>query len=733
MTKRQIENMDNLDKYNVIWKTPSEDYNGSMPIGNGDIGLNVWFEKSGDLLFYISKTDAWSENGRLLKLGRMRIKFTPELPVKRFTQTLRLQQGEIVIKTGEGSKALTIKVWVDANRPVIRVEANADSPFELEAILENWRTQKRQLVEEELSSAAGLMHADFPVYVEPDTIINDTQDNIIWYHRNERSIWEDNLKLQNLDKSVDSNSNPLLNRTFGACVHGTGLKNESSTTLKSATPQKHYLLSIYPLCAQSETPDEWLEQLEQVVNNDSTCNIEETRREHREWWQEFWNRSRIRVTGSADAEMLSRSYVLQRWINACAGRGEFPIKFNGSIFTVDGAEKNVIFDADYRRWGGGYWWQNTRLLYWPMLACGDLDLMKPLFKMYSNALSLAKKRTEKYYGHDGAFFPETMYFWGTYLDDNYGRDRTGMDDGYTKNDYIRYYWQGGLELSLLMLDFYAYAQDKTFAREILVPLASEILTFFDQHWGRDDKGKIRFDPAMALETYNKAINPLAEIIGIRKVAENMLVLPETITTRQQRNSWARLLEELPAVPVQSVDGEKLLAPAEIYDGKQNCENPELYGIFPYRKYGIGKPDLELARRSFAKRIHKDNSGWQQSGTQAALLGLTKLAADDIISRVKNKHEASRFSAFWGPNYDWIPDQCHGGNLMMTLQSMLLQTEGDKILLFPAWPKNWNVDFKLHAPQHTIIEGSMQNGTLQHLTVTPANRRKDIKIISWSEE
>jgi hypothetical protein len=30
---------------NVIWMTPSSDPSGSMPLGNGDIGWNVWVEK----------------------------------------------------------------------------------------------------------------------------------------------------------------------------------------------------------------------------------------------------------------------------------------------------------------------------------------------------------------------------------------------------------------------------------------------------------------------------------------------------------------------------------------------------------------------------------------------------------------------------------------------------------------------------------------------------------------
>jgi len=65
------------DACNVVWDSPSNDASGSMPLGNGDIGLNVWAEKSGDILFLIGKTDAFDENASLLKLGRVRIKLTP--------------------------------------------------------------------------------------------------------------------------------------------------------------------------------------------------------------------------------------------------------------------------------------------------------------------------------------------------------------------------------------------------------------------------------------------------------------------------------------------------------------------------------------------------------------------------------------------------------------------------------------------------------------------------------
>jgi len=88
------------EQYNVVWNSPSKDFNGSMPIGNGDIGANVWVEKGCDLLFYIIKTDAWSENARLLKLGRIRIRLTPN-PFTQgslFKQELDLKNGVIKIR-----------------------------------------------------------------------------------------------------------------------------------------------------------------------------------------------------------------------------------------------------------------------------------------------------------------------------------------------------------------------------------------------------------------------------------------------------------------------------------------------------------------------------------------------------------------------------------------------------------------------------------------------------------
>jgi len=432
-----------------------------------------------------------------------------------------------------------------------------------------------------------------------------------------------------------------------------------------------------------------------------------------------------------DAASVTRAYTLQRWIQACAGRGQYPIKFNGSLFTVAGNDKGS-WNADYRRWGGCYWFQNTRLPYWAMINSGDYDQMEPFWRMYRHALPLLKERTKAYYDHDGAFCSETMYFWGMYANTDFGWNNKGV---HTVNPYVRYYWDSGNELSQMMLEYYAHTQDERFAQETLLPVADAVVTFYDQHYKRNAEGKVHFSPAMSLETWHSAEDPLPIIVGLRTVLTGLLALPEALTTTEQRERWRRLRGELPELPMAEQDGKKWLLPARKYSNKANVENPELYAVFPYRAYTMHKPDLEVAMETWRRRRVKSAFGWNQNPIKAALLGLTDEARAYVIGSSKRKDPGSRFPAFWAAHYDWIPDQDHGSVIMIALQRMLMQCdpstgsgqEAGKIYLLPAWPREWDVDFKLHAPMQTIVEGRVEGGEIVDLTVAPESRRKDIVV------
>jgi alpha-L-fucosidase 2 len=91
-----------VDQYHVVWDSPSLKHHGSMPLGNGDIALNAWMTSDGDLQFYIGKTDAWDDNARLLKVGKVRVHFDPN-PIEAgvpHRQELKLNEGCVEIAIG---------------------------------------------------------------------------------------------------------------------------------------------------------------------------------------------------------------------------------------------------------------------------------------------------------------------------------------------------------------------------------------------------------------------------------------------------------------------------------------------------------------------------------------------------------------------------------------------------------------------------------------------------------
>ena len=93
---------DVVNRYTVNWETPSENASGSMPIGNGEVGANVWMEPNGNLVFYLSRTDSWAENSALYKVGRLRVSLYPfpEGGDVSFRQFLNLEEGKIEIEVG---------------------------------------------------------------------------------------------------------------------------------------------------------------------------------------------------------------------------------------------------------------------------------------------------------------------------------------------------------------------------------------------------------------------------------------------------------------------------------------------------------------------------------------------------------------------------------------------------------------------------------------------------------
>ncbi len=431
------------------------------------------------------------------------------------------------------------------------------------------------------------------------------------------------------------------------------------------------------------------------------------------------------ATIAEECAAITTAYAAQRYLIGCTARGRLPTRFNGSLFTISHRG-----DPDYRRWGNGYWWQNTRLTYYPMFAAGDLDMIQPLFKMYLGLFDFSVRRTRKYLNHGGAYIPECIQPWGDHFMGSYGMECAWRDrkDKLQASGYHKYEWLCQLELSLMMLDYRAHTGDDAWFKAKALPAIREYVRHFDEHYGLDDNGRYLMNPAQAAEMWWDCTNPMTEISGLTRVTDLLLALPDGLLRPEDRALFAKIRSRVPELPTRKFEnGAVVFSPAEKFANLHAGETPELYCVFPFRLCSFEKTNVELGRRTYTDgRFQKLYFGWAQDELNAAYLGMAEEARTHIADRaLKHVDKAFRWPAYWGPNLNWRPDQDEGGNFQNTIQSMLMQVEGRKIFLLPAWPKDWNCDFKLNAPGSTIVEGRVENGELKDLVVTPASRRADV--------
>jgi hypothetical protein len=376
-----------------------------------------------------------------------------------------------------------------------------------------------------------------------------------------------------------------------------------------------------------------------------------------------------------------------------------------------------------------------------MLKSGDSDMMKSHFDVYLRALKNAELRTKTYWNHAGACFTEHNEYFGLpnvyeYLLWDLHRRPDDYDKGVEYNPWVEYEWDTVFEFCMMIMDTERY-ENKDITE--YMPLIESCLTFYDEHYrylaGKrgsriwDQNGCYVFYPTTACETYKMAYNSTTVICALQSVLTRILELPPHYLTAAQRLKWEEMLKRIPAVPMREIDGHKVLAPAENWQFVSNIEAPQLYPVFPWGLYGTGKPDIEIARNTYFHDpdvvSQKSVTGWKQYPIFAARLGLTDEAADLIKQKLKDS--GHRFPTWWGPGYDWLPDHNWGGSGMIALQEMLMQTDGEKIYLLPAFPAAWEVSFKLHAPYQTTVEATVKGGKITELKVTPEVRRKDIII------
>ena len=740
---------------NIIWKSPSLDSFESMPLpGTRGAGANVWVQ-DGALWLYLAHNSAYDEEGRLLKLGCLRL--TPIgldwSDVSSFKQEQDLAAGTINVtsKTKDGtSLALRLQFLEET----LLVNSFSSQDIVWEVAFGTWRDVPKPV-------QMDLFGGTVPIGADSVTMVGNS---LHFVHRNGETPYENNLAI---GQGVPSEAllNLVPNRNFGGAIVALGGLSfvasnpvswqtwKGKAWLTKTVKAKEHVLSVTLGAAKNAEPANW-----EVIASSLLTPAVRAKAEKKEArrWTEFWNRSYIFISTEGDTKdpafQVGRNYQLFRQMLACNQNGEFPLKFNGGIFTTDthpdrvparlnnpdlGVAPETGTTPDFRRWGQMFMSQNQRWLGWPTLAAGDSDLLSPSTAFYRDRLAVAKARAKNIKA-GGACYAEPLGIDGTVC-------VAPNEQGLCAAPHLLYHFSMGLENAWMTLQAH-YILGINIDADIQWMV--EIVRFFDSFYRSqtkerlgselDDNGKLVLFPANSLELLGGATNPIDEVSGLHRVTGGLLTLTEL--SEIDRAFLMKVEKSLPELPTMVRDGKTVLAPAAKWEAEYNpWELPELYAAWPYRLAGVTQPQtLTLLRDTWStiplrgdnrKELYcKRDFSWQSNLANTAAMGLMDEARNRAIFKLSDGASACRYPAFFGPGHDWMPDHNWGGTGMVGLQEMLVASDPvaqGKIYLLPAWPKTWDVRFRLHTSEKTIVEGEVKNGKLIQLSVIPQSRLKDI--------
>ena len=733
----------------LVWDNASswsDDGTAQIPLGNGgDVTAGVWISNTtSDLRVLVGSSSAFDENKQPVRHGAIRISLDP--PLLTAQQIFDPFSASVIIE----SSFYLILVFVDANDPLLRVsiESKTGETFSAVAALEPYRQFAK--------SKLGFQMCG-PTYDHYDTILNakdlpkTLRNAVTWYHENpgNATLFEETMRKQGVDPKTLNLTDPFRGRIFGGSIYGLHMgRSLVDDTMISGNDLHFTKIQVALSTEHPSTPDAWKNKMASVVASNPLDEHSKAWRKHIDTWNNLWKRSYVTLSiREGDDQdniiaMINSHIVWDRYLTLIQGRdSKAPIKFNGQAFTANHTGNGW----DYRQWGADYWWQNTRQPYYNSLMQGDVDVLNSLLDFYRKMLPYCQARTfaqfkdtDQPLPNDACFYPETTTMFGTYAMYAWGCEGPiSRPYGASESPWIRFHWTGALELALLILDRFEWTGDKEALVQYL-PIAKSVLSAFMSRFPILDtnNGIVDMFPSQSLETWqcndpgNRSdcvTNPAPDIAGLKVVLGKAISLPREVISKDQRKHWEAYLKALPDLPTKIDENDPsnyILLPGERLPSKPiNSENTELYAVHPFRIFGAGKDDFQLAQHTYEKRRFPCNEGWCQDIVDAAMLNFT----NDLVQQLKERVTLGSAKNFRFPGFaerfqDYEPSLDHFSTLRTAVNYMLLSPLDDntgRMILFPGFPSDvWNVEFKLHGPNQTVVEASCTKGEVTHLHVTP---------------
>lgn len=450
-----------------------------------------------------------------------------------------------------------------------------------------------------------------------------------------------------------------------------------------------------------------------------------------EWWRDFWTRGGHVALHSADrqADFVGENYTYSLYLMGASSRGKYPPRFGGLLWRTTG---------DLSRWGSQYWWANTRAYYLNLMPAGRLDLMDPMFDLYSNMLESCALAARQQWGASGHWIPEIVFFDGleklpddiaAELQDlmlarkpygqrsakfqafaevrnrhharwNFQADGHWVDGKYivpTKGSGIfghcTHILGAGARIADLFWQRYQFTMDEAWLRDRAYPMIKGMAEFY-RTFPNLKKGA---DGLYHIHNINNGEGEWGSADSPYEIGAMHLIFPlaehaaEVLgVDAELRPLWQEIKDRLPPPPARPYTASSV-GPGGVF------------GAFVYRGPGAieplgSEPDLKKKFLSFTQL----GSFIDAPGIGGAQIFRNRLRLREGPGAIDAEHIAGLSNGVHSSLLDSTPPEGEHGEPLLRV--------------FPAWPKDWDADFTLRARGAFTVSAAQTGGKTGAVTI-----------------
>jgi hypothetical protein len=442
------------------------------------------------------------------------------------------------------------------------------------------------------------------------------------------------------------------------------------------------------------------------------------------WWHDFWSKGFVymhSVDGQAD--FVEQNYTYFLYLMGASSRGDYPPRFGGMLWRTTG---------DMSRWGSQYWWANTSAYYSNLMPANRLELMEPMFSMYSRMYDSCARAAAQQWGSKGIWIPETTWFDGLEdLPDDIASEMqelylmrkpweqrsqrfrrfaefkqphnsrwnwkdsgewvngrwTYQDKGRGPFGHVTHIMGAGARIAALYWQRYQYTLDETWLRERAYPMIKGSAEFYRNfpNLQKGDDGKYHIHHVNNSEGSWDSSDTSYEVSCMHMIFPLAIRASQILDVdAEMRPIWQEIKDNLVKLPEQS--------------GRRR----RTYGAFVYGGEGAIKPlppeeDLKSRFLSFTRL----GSFIDTAGTGGAQIFRNRLRLRE------------------GPG---AIDAEHIGGLASGIHETMLSNSPEEVdsepvlKIFNDWPKSWDAAFTLLAQGAFLISSSMKSGRIDFVQI-----------------